>query len=224
MLQEAAPATLQTYPASAGAWVAGLGQPWRIHSHAGAVYDLDDGRTALVEWARRHARCEGLLSRRRCIVLAAAGGDRWRLWQVVHAESCLRERLSEGSVGEQLDEAARRLGECGRLLLEAQRLAVEGAMPLTCSVDTIGIDDAGAPSYVAPMLPPDLAAPTEPLDGREGDLPIERASDELAQMAQCMTEGRREELRAWLRNGHPDRFDFPRGPALLTALIDKLRA
>jgi signal recognition particle receptor subunit beta len=126
---------------TSGDCVAGLGSGWRLHSSADAVYtDLDEGRAALISWARQHAAAQGLLSRRRCIVLAETGEGRWRLWQVVQREPSLRELVA--------DAGAVDTGTAQRLLAEASALSSSTPLRLSCTLDTVGVTEAAQPIYV----------------------------------------------------------------------------
>lgn len=59
---------------SQGGWTGSIDHRWSLHSAADAVFDnLDAGRAELVQWARQHVAGDELLSKQRCIVLAADG-------------------------------------------------------------------------------------------------------------------------------------------------------
>lgn len=53
-----------------------------------------------MQWARQHVTGLELLSKQRCIVLAADGQSRYRLWQIVRIESSLRTQLEEALLGD----------------------------------------------------------------------------------------------------------------------------
>ncbi|HEY0190675.1 MAG TPA: GTPase domain-containing protein, partial [Kofleriaceae bacterium] len=56
ILQELSAVDLSPRRLSTGDWVAGLGTGWRVMSGRDAIYDsLDDGRAALIQWARLHS-------------------------------------------------------------------------------------------------------------------------------------------------------------------------
>ena len=145
-----------------GDWVMGLGSGWRIVSRRDACYGtLDDGRAALVQWARLHAASAKILSPRRCIVLSDAGDGSWRLWQLVRVEETLREAMLRA-----LDEATPELTvlylcQNGKQLLEAATRVQSSPCDLDCTLDTVGVAD-GQPVYIGLM-------PSAP---RAGDRPI----------------------------------------------------
>lgn len=84
MLHEATELALAPSRRPDGSWESDAGASWRLHSDLEALYfDLDEGRAALIEWARHHAALRQLLTSRRSIVLAQAAPGAWRLWQLV---------------------------------------------------------------------------------------------------------------------------------------------
>lgn len=141
LLREAAP------PRNAGVEIAASGDVsaatsgWRIHSSAAAVFvDLEEARAALIEWARQHAAAHAALSRRRCIVVAATGDGRWRVWQIVHRQPALREL------------AAIAPARAERMVAEVGAVCAGIALPLPCTLDTVGAD-ADRAVYVD-LMPP----------------------------------------------------------------------
>lgn len=115
---------------------------WRVHSPSASVFDdLEEGRSALVRWARLHAQHDKTLSSPRCIVLASDGAGRHRLWQIVRTRASLREQLAS-VLGERDDErVATALAEVALRLMDlAER--VEGTkayIPVT--LDTAGVHE-----------------------------------------------------------------------------------
>jgi hypothetical protein len=84
-----------------GGWTGSIDDRWWLHSAADAVFEnIDAGRAELVQWARQHVAGGELLSKQRCIVLAADGQGRYRLWQIVRVESSLRTQLEEALLGD----------------------------------------------------------------------------------------------------------------------------
>src|SRR5262249_2925022 len=74
-------------------WASGSG--WRFHSAATAVHeDPYEARRRLVDWARMHATNSDMLSTRRALILVDVGSRGQRMWQLVHVEPALRERLA----------------------------------------------------------------------------------------------------------------------------------
>lgn len=178
-----------------GAWSAGLGSGWRLVSRREAAFDsLDAGRSALVQWARLHAACAGVVSAQRCIVLAATGDGRWRLWQIVRAEESLRERVERAADEPALDELAAELCQVARSLLDVHERLAQAPCELAVSLDSIGACDASG-MYIG-LMPDDPTLPSgrisagalleqqlgpivsTELAGRRGDL--ERALDRLS--------------------------------------------
>ncbi|MBX7185645.1 MAG: GTPase domain-containing protein, partial [Vicinamibacteria bacterium] len=127
-----------------GSWSAVSGA-WRARSEPEDVFDeLQDGRAALLDWARLHSEWSGFLSSNRCVVLAATGEGRWRLWQVVGAARSIRSELSDLV---RVNPAAfpRALLRMTEVLKTAfDRSLGEG---FALSIDTLSAGDAG-PRYV----------------------------------------------------------------------------
>lgn len=167
---------------SNGDWAAGLGSGWRVVSSRDASFgSLDQGRSALIQWARLHAGASGAISPRRCIVLADDGTGCWRMWQLVRAESSLREAVDRA-----LDEPGREamvagLRRVARLLFDADARLGRLPVRLPCTLDSIGPSDAAAvyiglmPDPGEPVIGPRphrdlrslLHASFEPVIGRE---------------------------------------------------------
>jgi len=119
--------------------VLGLGADWRLHSTADAVFpSMDEGREALVSWARLHTKARNVLSPRRCIVLLETEAARWRLWQIVHREPNLRD-LEGGPLA------------ALRLLLRGREACRQSGVELPCTLDTIGARSDGRVHYVGPV-------------------------------------------------------------------------
>ena len=195
---------LRTRVTSVGDCVAGLGSGWRVHSRASARFgDLEEGRSALIGWARQHAATGRLLSRPRCIVLSETGDGQWRLWQIVAAERSLRELLSSRIEDLDPDEAARELAEAARLLCESQRLCSQARLPVSCTLDTIGRGDGDAPIYVGLMPSGEEQAP------RPSD-PAGLARD-LAPIVVTGLPGRRAEVAAAILSMRSTVFAFSGG-------------
>jgi signal recognition particle receptor subunit beta len=160
VLHEATAAPLKARATAGGDWACGLGDGWRIHSRRDAVFaDLDQARTALIAWARMHALANGMLSRRRCIVLSETGDERWRLWQIVETQPSLRDLFLEGDASPTA--AARRLAATSRMLAEAVRWCNLSSLPLPCSLDTIGVGEGERPVFVG-LMPAALEGTSAP--------------------------------------------------------------
>ncbi|MBL8265329.1 GTP-binding protein [Steroidobacter sp.] len=118
----ASPAHLQQD--NEGGWSGTIDHRWWLHSAAGAVFDnIEAGRAELVQWARQHVAGTELLSKQRCIVLAADGQDRFRLWQIVRVESSLRSQLEEALLGDAGAIANSLLGVARSFVQMAERLS-----------------------------------------------------------------------------------------------------
>ena len=144
---------------ASGDWVAGLGSGWRVVSSKDAAFgSLDQGRSALIQWARLHASANGAVSPSRCIVLADSGVRAWRLWQIVRAEGSLRDAV-EHALREHAREALiARLCQIGKLLIEADERLARAPLALPCNLDTIGSFD-GVAAYIG-LMPDPGATPT----------------------------------------------------------------
>ncbi|MEP7008684.1 MAG: GTPase domain-containing protein [Acidobacteriota bacterium] len=179
MLHEAAEAELAPIRRTDGSWANEEGSSWRLHSDLEALYfDLDEGRSALIDWARHHAALAPLLSRR-CIVLARAAPRAWRLWQLVLSHPSLdadvRRIWGAGtpeSIASVLLEAAKRsldvqprlaatplaeLGSLGNLTVEGGLTVYGGLFP--AKIGRAAAEDGAAESageilrhHLAPIL------------------------------------------------------------------------
>jgi signal recognition particle receptor subunit beta len=132
-----------------GSWIGDDDDAWIVHADAGARFaDLDAGRDALVQWARRHAAARTLLSDQRCIVLHDGGDGSWRLWQIVRLQPSLRRRILDQLDGGDPIGLARRITAATRLLHAAAALADATGLRLPCTIDTIGEDELERPRYI----------------------------------------------------------------------------
>jgi signal recognition particle receptor subunit beta len=185
VLHEATALELSAHRVGHGDWIAGTGSGWRIHSGASAAFtEFDDGRQALLAWARLHAAHLELLSPWRCVVLAQAAPETWRLWQIVKLAPSLHAWLIDGAsldAGELLE----------RLVIAAAALgdahARCGDNHLLPALDTIGRGPRG-PQFVA-LMPEPLAQPPP----RPTDIGAHIAR-ELARLLSAELIGRRREL------------------------------
>lgn len=188
LLHEAGGAALAPGRRPDGSWE-GQGDPrWRLHSDLAALYfDLEEGRAALVEWARGHAILGAALSSRRALALAPAAPGAWRLWQLVASlpslESGVREAWRGGTpvdIAGTLLSAAKRcldirsrlaatplaeLGVLGNLAVEEGATVFAGLVPSKLErSDEIGGAEESAGEilrrHFAPMLGDFVAAGT----------------------------------------------------------------
>lgn len=144
---------------SNGDWAAGLGSGWRVVSHRDAAFaSLDQGRAALIQWARQHAGAAGTISSRRCIVIADDGHGGWRLWQIVRAEASLREAIDGALRDHPGDAVVPRLCQLAQLLLDADAKLARLPLALPCNLDCVGVGD-GLAVYVG-LMPDASTAPS----------------------------------------------------------------
>ncbi|MEM7483068.1 MAG: ADP-ribosylation factor-like protein [Acidobacteriota bacterium] len=161
ILHEAEPDTARMGRLTGGGW-ADVGNPrWLIHSPPGARYDqLETGRQRLIAWARWHSRLGGLLSSKRCIVLAEDSLRRWRLWQVVGRSATLRGLLLDAFANGEATELAHRLVTAAEALMTLRdRPELD---PLHPNLDSVGPEDG---RWVFTGLMP--TTPAEPESGEE---------------------------------------------------------
>jgi hypothetical protein len=213
ILHEAAASGLTTHRLRNGDWAAGIGSGWRAYTRGNAVFlDVEHGRASLVKWARLHAACHGLLSSRRCVVLADAGDGSWRLWQIVRSESSLRDEL-EDLDKRSPEDAAGRLMEAAELLLEMDGKVARGSCRVPCTLDTVGRGDHG-PMYIG-LMPNDASADAPPARG------LDIVPAELGPLLCNTTTGRRIEVLAALRRSRRHSFG-PRGGDPTRQLVAEL--
>lgn len=142
-------------------WASGRG--CLFHSAHRAIYpDADRGRQALIEWARLHATHLRSLSAGRTVVLAAAGGGRYRLWQLIRAEQALRERLAASLAHVDPAQLAGDLADAAAHLLEARATLHTGELRLPCTLWTVSGELKSPPRFVGLMPEVGRAAPEEP--------------------------------------------------------------
>jgi signal recognition particle receptor subunit beta len=215
ILHEVAALGLRARVSTSGNCVAGLGSGWRIHSRKDALYvDLDEGRAQLVDWAREHAAAVEILSRQRCIALAATGDGRWRIWQLVRAQPSLREAHAEGLAATDPQGAARALATASRLLVGAARMCQAAGLRLECSMDSIGVV-GDRPVYVG-LMP----------RGREaGERPDEeRVTRDLASLLDGVPRAERPGLRVAIEVARNTEFAFSGGARVADLLVELLAA
>jgi signal recognition particle receptor subunit beta len=142
-------------------WASGRG--CLFHSAKAAIYASSDrGRQALIEWARLHATSLRSLSPGRTVVLAAAGGGRFRLWQLIRAEQALRERLATSLALIDPGQLANDLLEASAHLLQARATLHTPELKLPCTLWTVSGDLKTQARYVGLMPEVGQAADEEP--------------------------------------------------------------
>jgi signal recognition particle receptor subunit beta len=130
-------------------WAAGGG--WWVHSAADAIFDdLDAARRQLIDCARVHGMLANHLSSGRVLMLADAGGQRQRIWQMVRVQPSLHDRL-RGAIEASAAEFAEILYLSGAHLIEARARLLEAGVALACTVETIGGEIARRPLFVGLM-------------------------------------------------------------------------
>ncbi len=117
----------------------GLGSSWRIFSPRNGTFEnIEESRTALIEWARLHARLGQALSSRRSIVVLETTDGRYRLWQLAHREPTFRELLADDVPFGGETTLAGRLVVAALGVRRVHALAAELGFELPCSLDTVG--------------------------------------------------------------------------------------
>jgi signal recognition particle receptor subunit beta len=172
MVHEATRVPPQLEQVRRGDWV-GTSREWRLRSPRAALFfDLEEGRSALVAWARWHTAAAARLSPRRCLVLARAtpdGADEktadgpcpgWRLWQVVE-----RARSLADDCHELLAQTDDELLGAGLLRVAEQRLRAEhelraGGWLRRVDLHSVGVSPGGDLSFT--RFAPYPAAPPAP--------------------------------------------------------------
>ncbi|HEV8549126.1 MAG TPA: ADP-ribosylation factor-like protein [Polyangiaceae bacterium] len=134
-------------------WASGEG--WRFHSAASSLFpSADRGRHELIEWARLHAANLPRLSAGRTVILADAGGGRFRLWQLVRVSTALRERLVHSLDDASSEAFARELLAAALHLLRARDAFHGSDTCLPCTLWTVSGDLQRPPTFVGLMPKP----------------------------------------------------------------------
>lgn len=157
-----------------GDWVGRTSGHWKIHSPKPAQFaTLDQGREALIKWARLHAASTHVISAQRCVVLAEDGLGHYRLWQIVRADPSLRDEFS-AALAEGPDAIAASLLTLPRQLLQAAERWNGAACWLPLKLTSVGTATAGG-CYLGRMPDPLQARPVErrSLPSVLGDLALE---------------------------------------------------
>jgi hypothetical protein len=173
-------------------WASGNG--WRFHSSKSALFqDLHVGRQRLIDWARAHAAHASCVSSRRVLILVDTGSAGYRLWQLVHAESALRERL-DAALGQTVEILGHELERVAEHLLEAALAFRRAELRLRSSLWTVSGDLTQRPRFVGLMPVPN----DEPPEELEGEALLER---ELGPQLKVLSRERADyrELQSFLR-------------------------
>jgi len=182
---------------SQGGWSGSIDNRWSLHSAADAVFDnIDAGRAELVQWARQHVAGGELLSKQRCIVLAADGQGRYRLWQIVRIESSLRTQMEEALRGDAGVIANSLLTVARSFMTMAERMSA-AMCELQLTLDHVG---AAGSAYLG-FIP--LPSQMQPARSWSASQASERLLSELS-FARPTLRARRGDLLAelWKLSGH----------------------
>lgn len=179
-----------------GTYGFGPGLGWRVFSPEHAVFPtLAESRTALVAWARAHARLGRSLSPRRCIVVLETTGGQFRLWQLVHRETTVGQLLAGQVTFAGAATPVERLIRAALYVRAVRAHAAETGVLLPCSFETVGWSGQ-APHFVG-LMPYPLVEP-EP-----------ESWDELAWEVETFlvhdTGGLRADIEASITHHHDDR-------------------
>ncbi|MBV8517121.1 MAG: hypothetical protein JO197_06910 [Acidobacteria bacterium] len=160
IVHEAARHTISIARDDAGTWrgVSTTGG-WQISSPAAASFpDLEQGREALIAWARWHVAATSRLSPERAIVLAPSVAGEWRLWQIVRASRTLRDLCRE-AVRMRGRAAGEKLFEIIDLRAQANEVLVESGIAGRVTLEVIAQSANGAPVYAGGADYPPPAQP-----------------------------------------------------------------
>lgn len=141
-----------------GTWRGVSGGGWELSSPATASFvDLEEGREALIAWARWHVAATPQLSAERAIVLAPAAAGEWRLWQIVHTPRTLVDLCREA-----VQLRGRAAGDALFDLLDVRARAAElvaSGVTDRVSMQLVALSANGAPVYAgSAAYPPQSAA------------------------------------------------------------------
>lgn len=189
------------------------------HFHSASVHEfenLDDAKKVLLYWAQRHAGRFERLSPQRCLALTETGLGTWRLWQVVHAEESLRQRLRVALRESSPAGVAMLLCACAGWLLEA-RSCFSLAPTLPCRLEVIG-EFQGRPAYIGLLPPPSWEPPAAELSIPEVAL-VQRELQPLLEAARAARRWPDEELLAALTLPAGERMWPPAVAEALTAIL-----
>jgi signal recognition particle receptor subunit beta len=162
ILHEIASASVDLQQLPDGDWYGKAADRWHIHSAGHAVFsELEQGRSALLQWARRHAANMPFLSSHRCLVLAEDGCNQYRLWQIVANEKSLYDQIETVLTGS-ADELATVLLVTIRWFLQAIELyqninGTTGNLALT--LKNVGLTNNGV-NYLGLVSDPIQELPT----------------------------------------------------------------
>lgn len=135
-----------------GSWTARAADRWRLESQADQLFgDLEQGRQALLSYARRHNDMRPILTEHRCVALVPNDDGRWRLWQIVRAEKNLTEALEDALRADSPVTIATTVFAIAKLLFNAARTFSTYGVNLPVGLDAVTQSD-GKPVYTG-MVP-----------------------------------------------------------------------
>lgn len=174
-----------------GGWD-GVAGRWRCHTSASPGFTtLEQGRSALLDWARAHAVCQEVLSKDRCIALVADADGSFRLWQVLKVQRTLLQYFSDA-----LHQPAERLATVLLTVLRnfAGMATMLAGIPhrLAPSMDCIGLAN-GRLCYAGLMPEPSALQPARSWTASEA---AQRLAEELQAHRATLHERRAELLAA----------------------------
>ena len=139
LLEEVTNTGIELQRTSSGAWLATVGQRFRLHSGRDAEFPtLESARRELLQSARAHTALGRLLSHPRAIVVAATGRGTWRLWQIVRIRPSLRDTLASALGVQDPREVASCFAHVGTLLVDLNSRRGEFPHLPPCTLDTVG--------------------------------------------------------------------------------------
>jgi signal recognition particle receptor subunit beta len=187
LLHEVTSLGLEPVRNSSGDWWA-AGGGWWVHSTSAAIYDdLDLARRQLIDCARVHGILANHLSSGRVLILADAGRERQRIWQMVRVQPNLHDRLRAAARAPTV-ELAELLYFAAAHLIEARARLVNAGVPLACTLDTIGGEIGRRPLFVG-LMP--IATPERLPERSDAELLEREFGPALARLA-----ARRDDVRA----------------------------
>lgn len=146
IVHEAARHTIALTCDDDGTWRGVSGGGWELSSPAAASFaDLEEGREALIAWARWHVAATPRLSAERAIVLAPSAANEWRLWQIVHTPRTLLDLCREA-----VQLRGRAAGDALFDLLDARAKAAElvaSGVTDRVSMQLVALSAEGTPVY-----------------------------------------------------------------------------
>jgi hypothetical protein len=181
---------------------------WRLQSAGEEVFtSIEAGRAALVQWARVHSAGSNALSKDRCIVLAADGEQRFRLWQIVRIQETLRDKMERA-----LHETAAVLGatllDVTRAFFEMAERLSEAPCELPLRLELTTVNDGGA-AYAGMMPQPGEVNPPRPWSRVEaGDVLLTELSATQPKLRARRTELLVELARLVRGSGRHDRTEW----------------